>query len=235
MSLNYDVLVVNDRMLDAHETLVALEQVAPRAAVLQLDSGREALEYLFSVGAFAGRPPLMPQLVLLSADMSDISGLCILDLVRAHPLTCNLPIVLLSLEGDPRKFRRHDSFDADAYVIKPSDFQRYCAIMQGCVRCWIPSALRPSGCGDSRPQRVAPAHQVSLSHRLRLRLRRLFRQRNKFLIVVDRQLNAASAPIRLGLLDALLTQRTKVPPDVARAHRLAIEHHHDRPFRCGDR
>lgn len=149
MSRNYDVLVVDDRMLDAQETLVALEQVAPRATVLQLDSGREALEYLFSVGAFAGRPALMPQLVLLSADMSDIGGLCILDLMRAHPVTCNIPVVLLSLEGDPRKFRRHDIFGADAYVIKPSDFQRYCAIIQGCVRCWIPAALRPSDARDS--------------------------------------------------------------------------------------
>jgi two-component system response regulator len=162
MSPNYDVLVVNDRMLDAHETLVALEQVAPRAAVLNLDSGREALEYLFSVGAFAGRPPLTPQLVLLSAGLSDIGALCILDLMRAHPLTCNIPVVLLSLEDDLRKFRRHDGFDADGYVIKPSDFQRYCATIRGCVECWIPWARRPSGSRDSRPQRVALAEQVSL-------------------------------------------------------------------------
>jgi two-component system, response regulator len=162
MSPNYDVLVVNDRRLDAHETLVALEQVAPRAAVLDLDSGREALEYVFSVGAFAGRLSRMPQLVLLSADLRDIGALCILDLMRAHPLTCNIPIVLVTLEDDLRKFRRHDSFDADAYVIKPSDFQGYCAIIRGCVECWIPWALRPSGCRDSRPQRVALAEQVSL-------------------------------------------------------------------------
>src|SRR5687767_1994975 len=119
MSPNYDVLVVNDRVLEADETLVALEQVAPRAAVLNLHSGREALDYLFSVGACANRPPRMPQLVLLSAGLSDISALCILDLMHAHPLTSNIPVVLLSLEGDLREFRRHDNFDvdADAYVV----------------------------------------------------------------------------------------------------------------------
>lgn len=157
MSINYDVLVVDDRMLDAQETLVALEQVAPRATVLHLDSGREALAYLFSVGEFAGRPPVMPQLVLLSEEMSDISGLCVLDLMRAHPMTRNVPIVLLSLGSDLREFRRHDSFRADAYVIKPVDFQRYCAVIQGCIRCWLPWALRPSACRDLRPQRVAQA------------------------------------------------------------------------------
>ena len=159
MSPNYDILVVNDRMLDAHETLVALEQVAPRATVLHLDSGNEALEYLFSVGAFAGRPLVMPRLILLSAEMSDISGLCLLDLMRAHPLTGIVPIVLLSLESDCRKFRRHDQFDASAYVVKPFDFQRYCALLRGCIQCWMPSALRP---GDGRYALPMPAaHAVA--------------------------------------------------------------------------
>jgi two-component system response regulator len=151
MSPNHDILIVNDRMLDAHETLVALEQVAPRATVLHLDSGNETLEYLFSVGAYVGRPPTMPQLVILSAEMSDVSGLCLLDLMRAHTLTCTVPIILQSLENDVCKFRRNDKFDADAYVTKPWDFQHYCTLLEGCVRCWAPSALRPSSSRYSRP------------------------------------------------------------------------------------
>lgn len=157
MSPTYDILVVNDRMLDAHETLVALEQVAPRATVLHLDSGREALEYLFSVGTFAGRPATMPRLVLLSAEISDISGLCLLDLMRAHPLTRTIPIILLSLESDLHEVRREDQFGADAYVMKPLDFQRYCTLLQGCVRCWIPSGLRPGGGRFSQPRPVTHA------------------------------------------------------------------------------
>jgi CheY-like chemotaxis protein len=144
MSPKHDILVIDDRMLDAQETLVALEQIAPRATVLHLESGNEAVEYLFSVGAFAGRAPIMPQLVLLSAETSGISGLCLLDLMRAHPLTRAVPTVLLSLESDLRQYRRQDQFGADAYVLKPCDFQRYCSLLQGCLECWIPSALRPS-------------------------------------------------------------------------------------------
>lgn len=159
MSPNHDILVVNDRMLDAHETLVALEQVAPRATVLHVDSSNEALEYLFSVGAYAARPPTMPRLVLLSAEMGDVSGLCLLDLLRAHTLTCSVPIILQSLENDVCKLRRYDKFDADAYVTKPCDFQRYCTLLEGCVRCWAPSALRPGG---SRYLRQPPvSHTVA--------------------------------------------------------------------------
>lgn len=161
MSHHHDILVVNDRMLDAHETLVALEQVAPRATVLHLDSGHEALEYLFSVGTFAGRPAIMPRLVLLSAEISDISGLCLLDLLRAHPLTRAIPIVLLSLECDLQESRGHEQFRADAYVLKPLDFQRYCTLLEGCVRCWIPSTLRGKGSEAARPQQLRCARSAA--------------------------------------------------------------------------
>lgn len=139
MSPSHDILVVNDRLLDAHETLIALEQVAPRARVLHLFGGDEALQYLFSVGTFAGRTPGMPKLVLLSAEMNVISGLCVLDLMRAHPRTADIAVALLSLERNFDKHRRHDRFDADAYIVKPWSFQRYCAVLDGCVRRWLSS------------------------------------------------------------------------------------------------
>lgn len=142
MSPSYDILVVNERSLDAQETLFALDQVARRARVLHLPCGDEAIEYLFSVGAFAGRPPGMPRLVFLSLELSVVSGLCLLDLMRAHPLTCRIPIVILSLEDHARKHRRYDKFDANAYVVKPLDFQRFCAVIEGCVKHWLPNAQR---------------------------------------------------------------------------------------------
>lgn len=140
MLSSHDILVVNDHLLDAYETLIALEQVAPRARVLHLLGGDEALQYLFSVGTFAGRTPGMPRLVLLSSEMRGISGLCVLDLMRAYTLTCDIPVVVLSLEDNLRKHRRHDKFDADAYIVKPCDFHRYCAVLDECVRRWLPSS-----------------------------------------------------------------------------------------------
>jgi CheY-like chemotaxis protein len=144
MSNAADVLVVNDRMLDAQATLVALELVAPRARVLHLESGQRALEYLYARGEFQGRRVEPPELVLLSLELDVVGGLCVLDVMRGHPSTATIPVVLLSLESDVRKYRRHDRFDADAYVLQPCDFQRYCAVIRGCIRHWLPWALRPA-------------------------------------------------------------------------------------------
>lgn len=138
-----DVLLVNDGVLDSQETLVALEQVAPRARVLHLESGQEALEYLFGTGEYRRRDEGQPGLVLLTMELHAVSGLCVLDLMRAHPSTNHIPVVLFGLEWDIRKYRRHDRFDADAYVTQPCDFQRRCSVIRGCIGHWLPWALRP--------------------------------------------------------------------------------------------
>jgi CheY-like chemotaxis protein len=143
MDTSADVLVVDDGLIDAQTTLIAFEQVAPRARVLHLFNGGEALEYLFSTGMYADRAQAMPQLVLLSIHMRHISGLCVLDLMRAHPLTRQVPVVLVGLDANPRHYRRHNEFDANAYVMMPSDFQLYCAIIEGCAAHWLPWSLRP--------------------------------------------------------------------------------------------
>jgi two-component system, response regulator len=154
---NADVLVVDDHPLDAQTALVAFEQVAPRARVLHLFDGGEALEYLFATGEFAGREHGMPQLVVLSLEMKTISGLCVLDLMRAHPLTADIPVVLTSLERNPRSYRRHNKFDANAYLTLPCDFDRYCAVIEGCTERWLPWALRPRAVGSTRTPRPSRA------------------------------------------------------------------------------
>ena len=157
MAPSADVLVVNDHLLDAQSTLVAFEQVAPRARVLHLMDGSEALHYLFSTGVFAGRAAGLPQLAILSLEMTGIGGLCVLDLMRGHPLTCKVPVVLASIEGNPSSYRRYNKFDANAYVTLPCDFRRYCAVMEACAQRWLPWALRPHGIESVRSPRPAPA------------------------------------------------------------------------------
>ena len=81
------------------------------------------------------------------------------DLMRAHPLTQQVPVVLVGLDANPRRLRRHDKFDANAYVMMPTDFRRYCAIIEGCAAHWLPWALRPSD------QRVPTMRQMLVSRR----------------------------------------------------------------------
>lgn len=145
MASSVDVLVVDDRAIDADVTLFALRRAAPTAKVLRLKSGEEALQYLFSVGDFARGVAGMPRLVLLDAEMPVMSGLCVLDVVRAHPRTAGIRVVMLSTDAHAHVFRPPDTFAADAYVVKPVDLDRYCASIETILRRWLPQVLMAQG------------------------------------------------------------------------------------------
>lgn len=138
MSSSVDVLLVDDQRIDADVTLLALRRIAPDLRVLTLKSGNEALQYLFAAGEFARCPRGRPRIVLLDAQMPIISGLCVLDIIRAHPITSGLPVVILSSQPLQRILRRDDKFAADGYIVKQWDLTSYAALLERSMRRWLP-------------------------------------------------------------------------------------------------
>ena len=121
---NIDVLLVDDRSVDANVTLFALRQTSTTdAKMLRLKNGDEALRFLFALGEFAQRSSAMPGLVLLDMDMPGTSGLCVLDVIRAHPATHALSVVMLSTDSRPRLPARN-GFSADGYLMKSQNRPR---------------------------------------------------------------------------------------------------------------
>ena len=142
MVRSIDVLLVDDRSVDADVTLFALRQAStPDAKLLRLRGGDEALRYLFAVGEFAHRSTGMPGLVLLDMDMPVTSGLCVLDVIRAHPATSGIRVVMLSTDHRPH-FPVENGFAPDAYLMKAQDFDHYCAAIELTLRRWLPRILK---------------------------------------------------------------------------------------------
>jgi CheY-like chemotaxis protein len=137
-----DVLLVEDRSVDAEVTLFALRQAAtPDARVLRLKDGNAALRYLFALGEFAHRSTRAPGLVLLDSDMPVMSGFCILDVIRAHPATREMRVVMLTTDTRPR-FAAENGFSPDGYLVKSQDFDQYCAAIELALKRWLPRILK---------------------------------------------------------------------------------------------
>jgi CheY-like chemotaxis protein len=150
---SFDVLLVEHRSVDAQVTLSALRHAATAdAKLLRLRDGNEALRYLFAVGEFAQRSPSMPGLLLIDADMPVVSGLCVLDLIRAHPATSSVRVVMLTNDTRPR-FEEANVFSPDGYLMKSQDFDQYCAAMELTLKRWLPRILK------EHHQRAWPAMQ----------------------------------------------------------------------------
>lgn len=142
MPRRIDVLVVEDRSADAEVTLLALRCASTLdTKVLRLRDGNEALRYLFAVGEFANRSAGMPGLVLLDMDMPVTSGLCVLDVIRAHPATSDIKVALLTTDTRPH-FPVENGFEPDAYLMKSQDFEQYSAAMELMVKRLLPRILK---------------------------------------------------------------------------------------------
>jgi two-component system response regulator len=142
MGHRVDVLLVEERSVDAEVTLSALRKGATRdARMIRLRDGNEALRYLFAVGEFERRSPGMPGLVLLDLGMPVTSGLCVLDVMRAHPTTSAIPVVMLTT--DTRAHLDEPTlFTPDGYLVKSQDFDQYCAAIELTLKRWLPRILK---------------------------------------------------------------------------------------------
>jgi CheY-like chemotaxis protein len=142
MGRKIDVLVVDDRSIDAEVTLFALRQASTtEAKFLRLRDGNEALRFLFGVGEFQHRAAGSPGLVLLDMEMPHASGLCVLDIIRAHPATSATRVVMLTTDTRPR-FDPCDDFSPDGYLVKSQDFDQYCAAIELTLKRWLPRILK---------------------------------------------------------------------------------------------
>jgi two-component system, response regulator len=137
-----DVLLVERRSIDAQVTLSALRHAATHdARVLRLRDGDEALRCLFGVGEFARRSPMLPGLVLLDAQMPTVTGLCVLDVIRAHPATSGVRVVMLTQDARPR-LEEANEFSPDGWLVKSQDFDQYCAATELTLKRWLPRILK---------------------------------------------------------------------------------------------
>jgi two-component system response regulator len=120
------VLLVEDNPSDEKLTLRALRKGSLTNEVVVTRDGVEALDYLFGRGAWEGRDTNeQPTLVLLDLNLPRLSGLDVLQQIRADPRTRFLPVVVLTsstLDGDTMgSYER----GANAYVRKPVDFVEF--------------------------------------------------------------------------------------------------------------
>lgn len=104
-----DVLVVDDSKV-MRDMIVACLRGLPEARFTQAASGLEAIERL-SLGRF--------DLVVLDLNMPDISGIEVLEFVRAQDNLKTLPILVVTTRGDEASRAQALAAGASLFVTKP--------------------------------------------------------------------------------------------------------------------
>lgn len=120
------ILLVEDNPQDEMLALRALRKahVANRIDVVR--DGQQALDYLFRDGEFTGREgPELPTVVLLDIGLPRLTGLEVLQRLRADERTRLLPVVMLtSSDEDADRLASYEN-GANSFVRKPLSFGEF--------------------------------------------------------------------------------------------------------------
>jgi CheY-like chemotaxis protein len=120
------ILLVEDNPSDVRLTRRALEQSHITNPLVVAEDGREALDYLFALGAHAGRDAAeLPRLILLDLKLPRVDGLEVLRQLRANERTRRLPVVILTSSQEQQDIIAGYELGANSYVRKPVDFAQF--------------------------------------------------------------------------------------------------------------
>jgi len=119
MNRNGTILLVEDNQDDIDLTLRAFEKTTLANEIVVVRDGPEAIDYLLA------RLAPLPEVVLLDIKLPKLSGLEVIQRLRADERTRRLPIVILTSSNEEQDIVLAYRFGANSFVRKPVDFAQF--------------------------------------------------------------------------------------------------------------
>jgi Response regulators consisting of a CheY-like receiver domain and a winged-helix DNA-binding domain len=147
MSEPKSILLAEDNPLDSEMTVTALRAHSLVNEIVAVEDGEQALDYLFARGAFAGRKPGNPVLILLDLKMPRVDGLEVARRIKADAGLRSIPVVMLTSSREESDLVRGYQLGINAYVVKPVEFPKFIEAVRQLSIFWtvhneLPRALR---------------------------------------------------------------------------------------------
>ena len=118
-----NVLLVEDDPGDALITREAFEQHGIGNQLHVVSDGEQAIQFLRRTADFTTAP--RPGLILLDLNLPRRNGLEVLAKVKADGELLSIPVVVLTTSQAQEDILRSYSLHANAYIVKPVDFDRF--------------------------------------------------------------------------------------------------------------
>jgi two-component system response regulator len=120
------ILLVEDNPDDEELTTRALRHAKVANDLVVARDGAEALEFVFGTGTHAGRDlSRMPALILLDLKLPKLSGLDVLQRLRADERSKLIPVVILTSSSEDEDMVKSYRHGANSYVRKPVEFNAF--------------------------------------------------------------------------------------------------------------
>jgi CheY-like chemotaxis protein len=119
------ILLAEDNPKDVELILEALAEHNLANQVEVVKDGVEAMDFLRCQGGYKTRKAGNPAVVLLDIKMPRMDGIEVLQAIRSDPALKMLPVVMLTSSREEPDLKKSYELGANAYVVKPVDFQDF--------------------------------------------------------------------------------------------------------------
>jgi CheY-like chemotaxis protein len=133
-----DILLVEDNEFDVHLTEAAFRDARVPNRVHRVPDGEAAIAFLKRTGEHGCAP--RPDLILLDLNLPKMSGLEVLEAIKADPQLKNIPVVIVSGNGSEAEIRRAYELQASSFVVKPLEVDEYFAAIRSLKELWFHAA-----------------------------------------------------------------------------------------------
>lgn len=129
------VLLVEDSVHDIELALEVFSEESVAEEVVVVKDGQQALDFLQSAPEEdkSGESPI---LVMLDLKLPKVNGLEVLRRIKSDPTLHDIPIVMFTSSREESDLKSSYELGANAYVVKPIDFEEYMKAVRSMTEFW---------------------------------------------------------------------------------------------------
>ncbi len=131
-----EILLIEDNPADLELTLHALRKRNLANNVKILTDGQEALDYISNVCSIPDATEC-PHLIMLDLKLPKVSGLEVLEAIRANEHTKMIPVVVLTSSEEEKDRVESYKLGVNSYIVKPVEFESFASVVSEIGFYWV--------------------------------------------------------------------------------------------------
>lgn len=137
----FEILLVDDNPADADLAREGFSEIQTPCHLNVVENGDQALRFLLRQPPYASSP--RPDIVLLDLNLPGRDGRSVLAEIKSTSSIKDIPVLILSTSQDKRDVSDCYHLQANSYIPKPMNYDRFLEVVQAIQLFWFSVALLP--------------------------------------------------------------------------------------------
>lgn len=124
--MNQEIVILIADDDEGHAALIRknLQRSGIANHIVHFKDGQEVLDFLFKRGE-RKRESMTPYVLLLDIRMPKVSGVEVLEEIKAHKELCKIPVIMITTTDDPREVEKCHALGCSNYITKPIAYDAF--------------------------------------------------------------------------------------------------------------